>query len=354
MFEAGKIKIGAAGELRRSKSGGEYHVPVKLRHFVVTTGEKNPATGNFKPDPIMQIIGAEPTTLDVRLLFDRIEDNWVTCYSLYSGRKCLCRGDGLNAQRRGHKSEIIEGRPVITLTGADEEVICGAACAHYRKDCKPYGILACVLDKSQSVGGVYKFRTTGTRTIKSITAALAFIKSVAHGLLAGIPLRLRLDFQDTTIPKTGKPTTIPVVTVEWAGTVPELQEYAMSMLRVRSKHEIEIKHMARGLLAAETPQIDADVNEEFNPDTMEIEVRGGGAVIDAEFDEQHGPAVEALDIPEDAYDEKPKQPQTAPAQKTVVLPTGDKIDKATGEVLSENEKQMLADNPTTPDNPLTF
>ena len=102
--EVGKIKIGGKGEHRKSKEGRDYQIPVRYDHFVITTTERDPNTGNYYPDlDLMKKIDPElkPKEIPIRLMFDSIDMNFWSSFQYYHGNKCVCRGDGEQATRWG-------------------------------------------------------------------------------------------------------------------------------------------------------------------------------------------------------------------------------------------------------------
>ena len=280
--EAGKIKIGRAGEERTAQGGRKYRRPEKLNHFIVTTLERG-ADGAFTLDPIMQALGPKPTAIPVRLIFDSIEESFDNSYAVFIGGKCICRGDGIQAERR--ETTRAKGGP-LRLTGEVKQVECGQACPHYRYrtgepakafgagKCKPYGILRVVLEGAQEVGGVYVFRTTSLNTIQSIRTSLAYIQMQTAGILAGLPLKLIFSKRQTTTAD-GTRTTIPVVNIAFAGSQQDLRQKALEVAKLRTACQLEMSDMRRSLKLIsmrDTPEDERAVNAEFHPDTIDVQV----------------------------------------------------------------------------------
>lgn len=180
LAEIGKIKIGGKGEERKSKNGKKFRLPVKYDHFVITKNEKD-QYGNFViNEKVMDSLGEKPKEIKIQLLYDSIELNFLSSFSFYHGRKCVCRGNGETAIRieKGEKKEIkcTSGECVYLIDGR----------------CKPSGILSAVLSDSNQIGGVYKFRTHSWNSVYNIQSSLAYLKSETGGKLAGIPLKLQI------------------------------------------------------------------------------------------------------------------------------------------------------------------
>lgn len=179
--ELGKIKIGGKGKETTSANGKKFQLPVKYDHFVVTGIEKG-ADGNFIPDAeMMKKLGGKPREISVRLLFDDIDINFFTSFQLYSGAKLKCKGDGEFATRylESGLTEIVECNP--------------DKCEYALSDkCKISGILSCMISGQSQFGGVYRFRTHGWNSVSNILASLQFISQNNNGILAGLPMRLKM------------------------------------------------------------------------------------------------------------------------------------------------------------------
>ena len=101
MAEVGKIKIGKKGEKKKSKAGNDYHQPVRLREFIVTTTEKGEDKNFLPDDQVMKALspkGDPIKEIPIKLMFDDIDLNFRTAYAWYSGKRRQCTGDGERAQ----------------------------------------------------------------------------------------------------------------------------------------------------------------------------------------------------------------------------------------------------------------
>jgi len=181
LFERGKIKIGSKGDLKKSKDGKEYSAPVKLDYFKITSLERG-ADRNFKLDQeAMRSLPAEPKMIPVEMLYDQIDLNFPTAYSVYQNALLYCKGDGETAVREG------------------KSIACNPDTCKYAQSnqCKIGGILLCRLPQIKTLMGVYKFRTHGYNSVRNILASLQFVASLTGGIVAGLPFELRLTAKQT-------------------------------------------------------------------------------------------------------------------------------------------------------------
>jgi hypothetical protein len=110
---------------------------------------------------------------------------------------------------------------------------------------------------------------------------MAFIRQITGGILANIPLKLRLQPKQATSPTDGQQITIYVVGLEYAGDISELQEIGHTIALERAKTHVSIAHIedeARRLLSfmpasnAPLPGDDAgEIVEEFYPEQVVTE-----------------------------------------------------------------------------------
>lgn len=216
LVETYKIKIGGKGEERKGKKG-KYRLPVKYDHFVVTGLDKD-GSDNFIPDPgITEALGAKPKKLAILLMTDDIDKNFQTAYACYKGSKRFCMGDGETAERR-------QPNDTFKQIQCDPET-----CPIYAaNECKPSGILSCMLPQSEKVGGVAKFRTHSWNTIINITSSLEAIKLITGGVLFGIPLTMELIEKQTE--EHGK---VKVVNIVYNGSMQKLQLAAGQQKQLR-------------------------------------------------------------------------------------------------------------------------
>jgi len=267
LAERGKIKIGEKGEIKTSSQGKQFPLPRKLDHFLITTMQRD-AAGRLMPDAALMARlkpeGGKLTEIPVRLLYDDIDLNFPTRYACYKGSRCWCSGDGETAQR---------------LTGENgkyQEVPCPCERVdpYYQGQdrCKILGTLQVLIEDTDRIGGVWKFRTTSWNTVNAILSSLALIKTITGGPLAGIPLHLVLSPKTVTVPTTGQNMVVYVVSLEYWGQEQALADLGYTIARRRIEHQVRMEQIeaeARRLLIpphAEPPEEQAETGAEFYPE----------------------------------------------------------------------------------------
>jgi len=272
--EHGKIKAGTKGEEVVSSHGAKFRLPKKLNHYIITTTERD-ENGNFILDTDLMerlkesgnaIVDADENLvgIPIRLLYNSIDVNFYTRYAAYVGGKCVCSGNGELAKTRdGREKECPCNQLDPTYQGKDK--------------CKATGRLICIVDGAPIVGACHILRTTSINTVKSILGSLAFIQTAASGMLAFLPLHLILKPKTVTIPTTGQLTTVYVSSIIYRGSIEELRSDALGMAKDKAQYLIEmdtVEESARDLLEKmdESEQEQADINQEFYPDSVNAEV----------------------------------------------------------------------------------
>ena len=270
--ERGRIKIGRKGAARPTQDGKrEWQPPQKLDHFLITTMQRGP-DGNFIVDAeLHKHFGEKPVRLPVRLLFDDIAINFQSRYVAYKGTKMWCTGDGQVASRMTPDEK------------SRQEVQCPCPRAEmgYKGSdrCKINGRLS-VLIEHGAVGGVWVFRTTSYWSVIGIMSSLALMKRATGGPLSGLQLDMVLNPKVVVSPDTGQNQTVYVVSLEYRGTMQELESAGARIVEDRARRRIhiaEIEKDAMRLLAApadDTPfpgETAAEVVQEFYPEQAAAE-----------------------------------------------------------------------------------
>ena len=135
-----------------------------------------------------QTPGGKLRSIPVRMLFDDPDLNLRAEYTLFdrqTGRP-LCVGDGETCRRQTE-----EGLQTLPCPSPDN---CPLAA---NGACKPYGRLSVRVDDEQDVG-VFVFRTTGYNSIRTLAARLRYYQALSGGVLAALPLALKLRGKSTT------------------------------------------------------------------------------------------------------------------------------------------------------------
>ena len=258
----GHIKIGRKGQARKNDRGVEYQIPEKVDHFIITTLERD-ENHNFKRDPALhKLYGDKPTELPVQLIYNDLDLNFQDHLAAYKGKTRWCYGNREHAFR-------------LNDNGDWDEV--GCPCPRLESDydkpdkCKPHGRLDVVIDGATSVGGVYRFDTTSWNSCEGLKSSLRFIRDATGGRLAGIPLLLRLSKQTATNPVTQKPVDIFVVSIEYRGTMADLQEGMLRRLEADRSYFVRMAQL-ESRVRAEAPdepftdEEQTDTAEEFHPE----------------------------------------------------------------------------------------
>jgi hypothetical protein len=268
LTERGKIKIGRKGAARQSQGGGTYQLPEKLDHFVVT-GLTRDGTGNFiRDEGVHRVIGEKPTRIPIQLMFDALELNFQCRYACYYGKTLFCSGDGEAAWQLEAKDK--PNRIQVPCTCYRQEpTFVGDGKAGNGK-CKINGTLSVIIQGADSVGGVYKFRTTGYNSTVGILSSLTLLKSLTGGYLAGLPLVMTVQPKVCTNPVDGSSQTVYVVGVEYAGSMADLQKTTLAIAQGNAEFRarlVRVEDEARKLISADAALIDeaGDITEEYYP-----------------------------------------------------------------------------------------
>ncbi|MFD1712371.1 hypothetical protein FVQ98_19310 [Ottowia sp. GY511] len=194
----GRIAIGRVVE----KNGRR--LPEKDDEFTLTSQVQNqegwvvhPMDAQLRKDP-----QAKLRSIPVRLLFDDPDLSLRAHYTMFdraTGRP-LCVGDGESCKR-------------VTLSGMQSLPCPSPSVCALAQDghCKPYGRLHVRIDAEDGghtdagTGATgdelssFVFRTTGFNSIRTLSARLRYLFAASGGLLAALPLELRLRGKSTTL-----------------------------------------------------------------------------------------------------------------------------------------------------------
>jgi Recombination directionality factor-like len=268
LAEWGKIKIGAKGEMKTSNQGKQFAQPQKLDHFIITTMERD-AAGRLLPDgDLMARLkpeGDKITSIPILLLYDDSEVNFLTRYAAYVGNTLWCQGDGESAQR------LQDGKyQTVTCPCPRLEEAYGG------KDiCKPNGVLQCLIQGVNRIGGVWKFRTTSWNSVQSIMSSMKLFQTITGGILAGIPLQMRVS--PKTVNVRGSNQVVYVVSLEFSGTTQELTQVALDITRRQAEYRVRLEHLEAEARKAwehqeESPEEVKDIQQEFYPEGVVLNV----------------------------------------------------------------------------------
>ncbi|WAL81846.1 hydrolase or metal-binding protein [Pandoraea sp. XJJ-1] len=180
----GRISIGRIVE----KNGKR--LPEKDDQFTITTQMQNRDGWILHPfDEALRKAGSgKLRSIPVRVLFNDPDLNLRAEYSVFdrqNGRP-VCVGNGETCRRVGD-----EGVATLPCPSPD-------GCAFGQTGgCKPYGRLNVVIGDEDELGS-FIFRTTSFNSIRTLAARLHYFNAVSGGLLATMPLELKLRGKSTT------------------------------------------------------------------------------------------------------------------------------------------------------------
>lgn len=291
----GNIKIGGKGPVQRSGNNVEFQRPVKFDHFKITTRARG-NDGNYAIDTAVHaaLQTNEPRELNIRFLYNEISHNFQSSLTAYQGRTLRCKGNGDVAFDRKLNREIPCTCPLLKQHVGD-----------YPADivrptnvvCKPYGVLSVLLEEAQSYGGFHVFRTTSWETISAITAALKMFKA-QFGLLSFIPFKLviyprTVVYQDGAKEKSSLAYSVSIVLRASMDTAFQIaaaaQEKQAAALQITAGNYTPEVHAEQ--LRELEQQDEADVGDEFHPQTVDAEV-----IIEEEVDPVEARIRRALEL----------------------------------------------------------
>lgn len=182
----GRIAIGRVVEKKGKR------LPEKDDQFTITSQVQ--IKDGWIPHPLDETLrdgNKKLRTIPIRLLFNEPELNLRAEYSMFdraSGRP-LCVGNGETCKRYTNSG-------MQTLACPSPEGCDIAQGGH----CKPYGRLNVRIEgEAEDELGTFIFRTTGYNSIRTLAARLNYYQAVSGGLLACMPLELRLRGKSTTM-----------------------------------------------------------------------------------------------------------------------------------------------------------
>ena len=184
----GRISIGKVVEKHGQR------LPEKDDEFTITSQVQlkegwvpHPADAALRKDS-----QAKLRSIPVRLLFDDPDLSLRANYTLFdrSNGRPLCVGDGERCKR-------ITSAGIQSLD-CPSPAVCPLADGG---NCKPYGRLHVRIDTEDAHDelGSFVFRTTGFNSIRTLLARLRYLQAVSGGVLAEMPLELRLRGKSTTL-----------------------------------------------------------------------------------------------------------------------------------------------------------
>lgn len=179
----GRISIGRVVE-RNGK-----RLPEKDDQFTLTSQVQNHDGWLLHPldDVLRKQAGGKLRSLPIRLLFNDPGLNLRADYNLFdrSTGRPVCVGNGETCRRSGQ-----DGIETLTCPGSD-------TCRFAEGQCKPYARFNVRIGDEDETG-TFVLRTTSFNTIRTLAARLQYFQAVSGGLLACLPLELKLRGKSTT------------------------------------------------------------------------------------------------------------------------------------------------------------
>ena len=179
----GRISIGRVVE----KNGKR--LPEKDDQFTITTQVQTRDGWLLHPlDEAQRKLrgGDKLRAIDIMLPFNEPDLNLRAEYSYFDredGRP-ICVGDGETCRR--DTDEGMQTLPCYTPDG----------CGFHNRECKPYGRLYVTIGDQDELG-TFVLRTTSYNSIRTLAARMRYFHAVSGGLLACMPLELRLRGKST-------------------------------------------------------------------------------------------------------------------------------------------------------------
>ena len=180
---AGRISIGRVVERNGMR------LPEKDDQFTLTSQVQNRDGWLLHPldESLRQQVGGKLRSLPVRLLFNDPSLNLRADYNLFdrtTGRP-VCVGNGETCRRSGN-----DGIETLPCPGS-------GSCRFAEGRCKPYARFNVRIGDEDETG-TFVLRTTSFNTIRTLAARLQYFQAVSGGLLASLPLELKLRGKSTT------------------------------------------------------------------------------------------------------------------------------------------------------------
>ncbi|MBO1111836.1 hydrolase or metal-binding protein [Bordetella petrii] len=180
----GRISIGRVVEKHGKR------LPEKDDQFTITTQVQTRDGWLLHPldDAQRKLRGGDKLrAINIMLPFNDPDLNLRADYSYFDredGRP-ICVGDGEICRR--NTDEGMQTLPCYTPDG----------CGFHNRECKPYGRLYVTIGDQDELG-VFVLRTTSYNSIRTLAARMRYFHAVSGGLLACMPLELRLRGKSTT------------------------------------------------------------------------------------------------------------------------------------------------------------
>lgn len=302
--ELGKIKIGCKGE-ERGAPDNRWRLPMKIDHFLITTMNRDKGGQLIVDTALMEQLARDGYADDdgkirripIQLLSDDLEDVMQAAYVYYRGKKCAMRSDGktetwfVNPKKLDDWLKVPVERPFSPETPKWAD-------AKGNPLVKLHTTLNVVIRSAGSkFGGVHRFRTTSRISAEQLYGCMTHLTHLTGGVLAGLPLEMVV--RPMQVSPDGKTTTVYVVHVQLAGPdIKQIQQQALDQMKFRLTYQremgkslIEYKRLLASPGHESDPREVADVNEEFQPETVteRVEPDVSDPLMDADGEQPEAP-----------------------------------------------------------------
>ncbi|MFM0025316.1 phage capsid protein [Paraburkholderia madseniana] len=234
-------------------------IPEKDDAFTITTQIQNREGWLLHPlnESLRKATTGKLRAIPVRFLFNDPDLNLraeYSCFDRQTGRP-VCVGNGETCRRAG--DDGIEELPCPS----PDACVFGQGGA-----CKPYGRLNVLIGDEDELGS-FCFRTTSFNSIRTLAARLHYFAAVSGGLLACLPLELKLRGKSTTQSHRS-----PIYYVDLGVRMGSKLEAAITEAR-----ELDARRKAAGF---DQQALDTAAHAGFSNGAFEQSIEDGGAVVD--------------------------------------------------------------------------
>lgn len=286
----GYVKVGGLEDrIRYTKKGKPWVAPqrwVDPVRFEVTTRQqrieeiegKGPdykgkkikvGRGYVRDEAIHEVIGERPTEIEVRFMFPRAADNFVSHFGAHSGKQWICQGDGVEAQDVARGAVACPCPRLKQFEGQYE----GPYPTEGQKRlvaCKPRGVLSFIIPAAETFGGFYVFKTTSWESIANLRTQLEVFES-HFKRVDGLPFVLKVYPATKSYDNGEGTTTQPIVTLVIPADFDTARQLAAAAAEESQRYLLTaggapdpVQH--RSILEREMREEAAAEGAEFHPD----------------------------------------------------------------------------------------
>jgi len=251
--EIGLIKVGRLGPETTSSRGVRFQRPEKLDYFLLCRPHRG-QDGNFVVDEEamrLHVPDWTPTTpgpkrLPIVLFSQEPTENVYYEWAYYDGR-----------QRRCYNNTQPGEGPATWINDDGEETERECPCELREPDdkgqvrCKDHCVLRCALFRAPQVGGAWVYRTTAKGSADALFNSMDEIRARTEGWLRDLPLELCVYWR--TVETNGKRFGVPLVNIEFPGSLEELLDLTRRVAKTALAAGDEMKALMAGAPAPPDP-----------------------------------------------------------------------------------------------------